>query len=101
MATRSSPADRLSIGNDSHVEGVVFDESAAAVKLDHTVLTPVEIATEMASTPVRTAALNAWYPLQSAGAATTGTVAGCRTLTLAGALATDAARPAGAVLDRR
>ena len=85
-------SERFSIGNDSHVEW--FDGSAAAVKLYDTVLTPVEIATEMAlATPVRTAALNAWYPLQSAGAATTDGSGNGRTLTLAGALATDAAGP--------
>ena len=85
-------SERFSIGNDSHVEW--FDGSAAAVKLYDAVLTPAEITTEMAQlSPVRTAALNAWYPLQSTATATTDGSGNNRTLTMAGTLATDAAGP--------
>ena len=85
-------SSRFSIGNDAHAEWL--DGSAAAVKIYDAVLTPAEIATEMGvATPVRTAGLNAWYPLQSAGAATTDGSGNGRTLTLAGALTTDAAGP--------
>jgi hypothetical protein len=85
-------ADRFSIGNDSHVEWL--DGSAAAVKVYDAVLTPTEIAAEMAvATPVRTANLNAWYPLQSAATATADGSGNGRTMTLAGTLTTDAAGP--------
>jgi concanavalin A-like lectin/glucanase superfamily protein/Big-like domain-containing protein len=85
-------ADRFSIGNDSHHDW--FDGSAAAIKVYDTVLTAAEIAAEMAVvTPVRTAGLNGWYPLQSAATAASDGSGNGQTLTVSGRLATDAAGP--------
>ena len=85
-------SSRFSIGNDAHAEWL--DGSAAAVKIYDAVLTPAEIATEMGvATPVRTAGLNAWYPLASAATAMNDAGPNGRTLSVAGALTSDPAGP--------
>jgi hypothetical protein len=88
----SATSDRLSIGNDAHEEWL--NGNAAAVKIYDAPLTEAEIAAEMNRlTPVRTANLNAWYPLQSGATAGTDFSGNNRTLVQAGTLTTDSAGP--------
>jgi hypothetical protein len=85
-------ADRLSIGNDAHLEWL--DGNAAAVKIYDVPLTQAQIAQEIPHLrPVRTADLNSWYPLQSTDNATGDFSGNNRALTMTGALTTDSAGP--------
>jgi hypothetical protein len=88
------PGQRFWVGNDAHDEWL--DGNAASVKIYDAVLNQAEINQEMLqSTPVRTANLNAWYPLQSAADAATDYSGNARPLTILGNLTSDMAIGAG------
>jgi hypothetical protein len=81
-------AQEFSIGNDSR--NIWFNGSAADVKLYDAPLTASEIVQEMGRfEPVRTANLNAFYPLQSAAQSTLDFSGNNRSLALGGTLDND------------